>query len=110
MVKPLRARVGVGSCTAMVHMVPNITLYQTSGAFGNRLTPMNFNGPVAPGAYGQPEKRRTPGLSDLMSRGIHTAVGLEQEPGPPFGFIDPDLDQACRGNVTSLFADVVSLS
>src|SRR5206468_11491441 len=35
---------------------------------------------------------------------------LEQEPGPTFGFIDPDLDQTCRGHVTILIAHVVRLA
>jgi hypothetical protein len=45
-----------------------------------------------------------------MSCGVSVPARFEQEPGAPLGFIDPDLDQAGRGNVTVLVANVVCLA
>src|SRR5476651_1667192 len=36
------------------------------------------------------------------------AAGFEQEPQPPFGFVDPNFDQTGGRDVTMLFADVVA--
>jgi hypothetical protein len=47
---------------------------------------------------------------DSVSGCIPLATGLEQEPGAPFGFIDPDFDQASRGDITVFSADVVGLA
>ena len=46
----------------------------------------------------------------LVAGGIAATAGLEQEPGAPLGFVDPDLDQARGGDVAVLVADVVRLA
>src|ERR1035438_1495196 len=50
-------------------------------------------------------------LNDVsMSSGIPTPARLEQEPGAPLRFVNPDLDEAGGGDVLMFFADAVGLA
>jgi hypothetical protein len=42
--------------------------------------------------------------------GVWPAAGFEQEPGAPFGFIYPDLDETRRRDVTVLVAHAVDFA
>ena len=44
-----------------------------------------------------------------MATAVASASGFKQEPAAPLGFIDPDLDQTCGGNVAVLVTHVVRL-
>ena len=46
----------------------------------------------------------------LVLRGIPAAACLEKEPDAPFCFVNPDLYEAGRGNISPFLADVVSFS
>src|ERR1700730_16225190 len=48
--------------------------------------------------------------STLMSRGIGAAARLEEEPDAPFGFVNPNLNEAGGGNIPPFLADVVNFS
>jgi len=45
-----------------------------------------------------------------IPRGIPLTAGLEQEPGAPLGFVDPDFDQARGSDVAMLFGYVMGLA
>src|SRR3979490_3311778 len=45
-----------------------------------------------------------------MSGGIPSAAFLEQEPGPPFGFVNPNFNKAGSSNVLMFFADTMGLT
>jgi hypothetical protein len=46
---------------------------------------------------------------DVLS-GLSLPRGLEQEPGAPPGFIDPDFQQAGGGNIVVLLAETMRLA
>jgi len=46
----------------------------------------------------------------LAAAGIFAPIRFEQEPEASLGLVQPDLDQACAGDVAVLIADVVSLA
>lgn len=45
-----------------------------------------------------------------MAARIPSTACFEQEPGAPFGFVNPNFDQAGGGDVTLFFADIVGLA
>src|SRR5262245_58487122 len=50
-------------------------------------------------------------MGETLTGRSHTSAGadvLEQEPGPSFGLVDPDLDDAGGGDVVVLLANAVS--
>src|SRR5215471_12055599 len=49
-------------------------------------------------------------LRSSRKLGLSPPCGFEQEPCTPLGLIDPDLQQACGGNIPVLLAKVVCLA